>query len=148
MAMARSSKPRWPFLMSKYWAVENQSSAMFKPGERFHRITRRSASWYGSGCRSSALATLKIDVFAPIPMASDSSAATVKPGFLTNPRTAYRRFRASVFMHSRDGCHATHARRRAQLWQPVAKVVDGLRDTEDQPPRHGAQRKTLGFLRV
>src|SRR6185295_849197 len=77
---------------------------MFRPGERFHRITSRSASLYGSGCRSRALATLKIDVLAPIPMASDSSAAAVKPGFLTNPRTAYRRFRASVFMESRVAC--------------------------------------------
>ncbi len=27
------------FWMSKYCAVENQSSVMFNPGERFHRIT-------------------------------------------------------------------------------------------------------------
>ena len=61
--------------MSKYCAVENQSSVMPRPGERFQRITSRSASAYGSGRSSSALATLKIEVLAPMPMASDSTAA-------------------------------------------------------------------------
>jgi hypothetical protein len=29
--------------MSKYWAVENQSSVMPRPGEVFQRMARRSA---------------------------------------------------------------------------------------------------------
>ena len=29
--------------MSKYWAVENQSSVMPRPGDVFQRMTRRSA---------------------------------------------------------------------------------------------------------
>ena len=33
--------------MSKYCAVENQSSAIPSPGERFHRITSRSGSGVG-----------------------------------------------------------------------------------------------------
>ena len=74
--------------MSKYCAVENQSSAMPRPGERFQRIASRSASWYGSGRSSSALATLKIAVLAPTPMASDSTAAAVKPGLRANARMA------------------------------------------------------------
>ena len=77
--------------MSKYCAVENQSSAILRPGDRFHRITSRSASLYGSGRSSSALVTLNSAALAPMPMASDSMAARVKPGFAANPRIAYRR---------------------------------------------------------
>jgi len=78
-------------LISKYCAVENQSSAMFSPGDRFQRITSRSGFLYGSGRSSNALVTLKSAALAPIPMASDSTAARVKPGCDTNPRIAYRR---------------------------------------------------------
>ena len=53
IARASSSKPPWPFLMSKYCAVENQSSVIPSPGERFQRMTRRSALRYGSGCNNS-----------------------------------------------------------------------------------------------
>src|SRR5918995_6523964 len=42
------------FDMSKYWAVENQSSVMPRPGERFHRMVSLSASAYGNGCSNSA----------------------------------------------------------------------------------------------
>jgi hypothetical protein len=42
-AIARSSNVVLLLLMSKYCAVENQSSAMLSPGERFQRIARRSA---------------------------------------------------------------------------------------------------------
>ena len=66
--------------MSKYCAVENQSSAIPRPGERFHRMSERLASWYGSGRSSSALATLKMAVLAPMPIASDRMAAAVNPG--------------------------------------------------------------------
>ena len=76
--------------MSKYCAVENQSSAMPRPGERFHRITSRSASGYGSGRSSSALATLKIAAFAPMPSASDSTTDAAKPGRRSRLRSAWR----------------------------------------------------------
>src|SRR6476619_3179103 len=89
MAIATCSNPPWPFLMSKYCAVENQSSAMLRPGDRCHRMTRRSAFLYGSGRSSSALVTLNRAALAPMPMASDSTAASVKPGCATNPRIAY-----------------------------------------------------------
>jgi len=73
--------------MSKYCAGENQSSAMFKPGERFHRITSRSASLYGRGCNSSALATLKIDVLAPMPMAKRQHGGDHEARVLPEPAT-------------------------------------------------------------
>jgi hypothetical protein len=41
---------------------------------------------------------LKIDVFAPIPMARDKIAAKVKPGPLPNIRTAYVTSFTSAFM--------------------------------------------------
>src|ERR1700685_106984 len=84
--------------MSKYCAVENQSSVMFNPGERFHRMTKRSASRYGKGRNNNALIMLKMDVFAPIPMASDKIAANVNPGLLARVRTACPKSLAKVFM--------------------------------------------------
>ena len=85
MAIATSSKPLWPFLMSKYCAVENQSSAMFRPGDRFQRIASRSASLVGQRPQQQRVATLKIAVLAPMPIASDSTAATGVAG-LTRKR--------------------------------------------------------------
>ena len=84
--------------MSKYCAVENQSWVMFRPGERFHRITNRSGLSYGRGRNSNAFATLKMEVFAPIPIASDNTAASVKPGFLAKERRANRMSCIQVFI--------------------------------------------------
>src|SRR5262249_40195721 len=78
--MATVSNPEWPFLTSKYCAVENQSCVMFRPGDRFHRITRRSASRYGSGRSSRAWMTLNIAVCAPIPSVSDRIAVAANAG--------------------------------------------------------------------
>src|SRR5437016_6108390 len=50
--------------------------------------TSRSGSRYGRGRSSTALTTLKIAVFAPMPSASVSTATAVKPGFLSNWRKA------------------------------------------------------------
>src|SRR5438034_6092248 len=63
---------------------------MFRPGERFHRITNRSEPSYGRGLNSSAFATLKMEVFAPIPIARDNTAASANPGFFTKERRAKR----------------------------------------------------------
>src|SRR5262249_54080837 len=68
----------------------NQSCVMLRPGERFQRMTSRSASAYGSGRSSSACATLKTAVVAPIPRASDSAAVAANAGVLTKPRRAMR----------------------------------------------------------
>src|SRR5437016_7101525 len=48
----------------------------------------RSDSRYGSALSNTALTTLKIAVFAPMPRASVSTATAVKPGFFSNWRTA------------------------------------------------------------
>ena len=88
IAAATSTKLALASLMSKYCDVENQSSAMPSPGERFQRMASRSGSLYGSGFNSSALATLKIAEFAPMPSASDSTAAAVRPGVARKKRTA------------------------------------------------------------
>src|ERR1051325_11999218 len=69
---------------------------MPRPGEVFHMMTRRSASLYGRGRSSNALVMLKMAVFAPMPIASDRIAATVKPGLFLKARKAYRRSRARV----------------------------------------------------
>ena len=74
--------------MSKYCAVENQSSAMPRPGDRFQRITSRSGSRYGSGSSRSADATLKIAVLAPTPIAIEAMAASANPGAARNDRMA------------------------------------------------------------
>jgi hypothetical protein len=51
-------------------------------------MTSRSGSAYGSGRSSSAFATLKMAVLAPTPIASDSTAARVKPGLRAKARMA------------------------------------------------------------
>ena len=51
--------------------------------------TSRSESLYGSGSRSTVLTTLKTAVAAPMPRASVSTAAVVKPGLRLSPRRAY-----------------------------------------------------------
>src|SRR5437763_8647626 len=49
----------------------------------------RSAAGYGSERSSTASTTLKIAVHAPMPSASESTAAAVKPGRVRNMRAAY-----------------------------------------------------------
>ena len=51
-----------------------------------HTMARRSASWYGRGCSSSVLTTLKIAVLAPMPIASAAIAMAAKPGARTSRR--------------------------------------------------------------
>src|SRR5262249_29168697 len=76
--------------MSTYSPGEGQSCGMFTPGERNHRTAKRSGSGYGSGRSSRAFTTLKIAVFAPIPMASETTITAVRAGVFTRVRTAYR----------------------------------------------------------
>ncbi len=52
------------------------------------RVTMRFASGYGSGRNNTALITLKIAVFAPMPSARVSTAMNVKPGDLRSWRKA------------------------------------------------------------
>src|SRR5580698_2089403 len=56
-----------------------------------HTITRPFGSANGMRCSITALTTLKIDVFAPIPNASASTAMIVKPGFLHSIRQPKRK---------------------------------------------------------
>jgi hypothetical protein len=51
--------------------------------------TNRSESGYGNGSSSTVLTTLKTAVAAPIPRASVTTAAVVKPGLRASPRSAY-----------------------------------------------------------
>src|SRR2546425_1147383 len=60
--------------------------------------TSRSGSRYGRGCNNTALTTLKIAVFAPMPSASVSTATAVKPGFFNSSRKAnFKSFIAQSF---------------------------------------------------
>ncbi len=49
-------------------------------------VTRRSESATGKGFSSTALTTVKMVVFAPMPIASVRTATAVKPGFFANMR--------------------------------------------------------------
>ena len=62
---------------------------MLRPGDRLPENDEAVGVLYGSGRSSSALVTLNSAALAPMPMASDSTAASVKPGCATNPRIAY-----------------------------------------------------------
>src|SRR2546426_11249182 len=52
-------------------------------------MTSRSAAGNGNGRSSTPLTTLKMAVFAPMPIASVSTATAVKPGFFSSWRKAY-----------------------------------------------------------
>src|SRR5256885_1551992 len=58
----------------------------------------RAAAGYGNGRSSTASTTLKIAVHAPMPSASESTAAAVKPGRVRNMRAAYLRSCHSLFI--------------------------------------------------
>ena len=58
------------------------------PGDRFHRITRRFGSAYGSGRSRTPAVRLKSAVFAPIPRARDITAARANPGLWRSGRAA------------------------------------------------------------
>ena len=58
-----------------------------------HTATIRSGSWYGSGSSITVRTTLKIAEVAPMPRASVTSAAAVKPGARRSTRTPWRRSR-------------------------------------------------------
>src|SRR5438552_12112839 len=60
-------------------------------------MTIRSGSRYASAFSNTALTTLKMAVFAPIPSASVSTATAVKPGFLSNWRKA--NFKSFIALH-------------------------------------------------
>ena len=123
--------------MSKYCAVENQSSAMLRPGDRCQRMTRRSAFLYGSGRSSSALVTLNSAALAPIPMASDSTAASVKPGCATNPRIAY--------LTSCSTCYIIHQLPNYPI-TPINQFANSTTHCEDH--RMDTHVKVLGALQI
>ena len=63
------------------------SAAVFQLPTR----TNRSAPGYGNGRHSTALTTLKSAVFAPIPIAKERIAASVKAGLFSNIRMPKRK---------------------------------------------------------
>src|SRR5262245_16809058 len=68
--------------------------------------TSRGSLRYGSGLSNTALTTLKIAVFAPMPRASVRTAVAVKPGFFINIRAPKRRSCQSVCISNSwvNGC--------------------------------------------
>src|ERR1044072_8800287 len=59
-------------------------------GAESQNVIKRSGSLAASGRNNTALTTLKIAVFAPMPSASVSTAIAVNAGFFANPRNANR----------------------------------------------------------
>ena len=53
-----------------------------------HSMTSLAGSLYGNGRNRTVFTTLKIAVFAPMPMANVSNAMAVKPGLLNSMRNA------------------------------------------------------------
>src|SRR5262249_32848561 len=82
------------------------------------RITSRSGSSYRRGRKSSALATLKMEVFAPIPIATDNTAVAANPGFLAKERRAKRRSCIHRFMPG----HASMAQRTSWISSTASSV--------------------------
>ena len=82
------SNERFWVWTSMYWPGDGQSCGMLMPGDRSHRITSRSGSGYGSGSSISAFTTLKMAVFAPMPIASEATMTSVRPALRRNVRSA------------------------------------------------------------
>ncbi len=59
-------------------------------GAECQNVINRSGSLSGNGRNNTALTTLKIAVFAPMPSASVATAIAVNAGFFNNPRIANR----------------------------------------------------------
>ncbi len=57
-------------------------------GAACQNVINRSGSFSGSGRNKTAFTTLKIAVFAPIPIASVNTAIAANAGFFNNPRIA------------------------------------------------------------
>src|SRR5215469_8795358 len=74
-----------------YSPGDGQSRKMPMPGECSHTAASRSGCGYGKGCNRSASITLKMAVLAPMPIASESTMATLEPKFLRIIRRAYWR---------------------------------------------------------
>jgi hypothetical protein len=75
----------WRAAMSRYMGNEIKPSPFFWRAET---STSADGSCTGSGRSSRALMNVKIAVFAPMPSASDSTAAAVKAGAWRSPRSA------------------------------------------------------------
>src|SRR5437773_2614443 len=91
-----------------------------------HTIINRSCSRYGSGRSSTASMTLKMEVFAPMPSASVSTATVVKPGFFSSWRKANFKSFISQRLHWIDVRRATAGslrQRRRDSPDPTKPVV-------------------------
>ena len=79
-AAISSNDPLEPSRMSTKFSLDSGMPRLFRFRRSMYMTTRRSGSSYGSGRSSTALATLKIAVLAPMPSAIVATAATVKTG--------------------------------------------------------------------
>src|ERR1700678_4850744 len=112
--MATSSNTSLCSRQSRIVGAEVQSHSMFFCGMDFHKTQRRSGLPYGKGRRSTPSITLKIAVFAPIPIARIRRTVAVNPGDRLSRRNACFRSVAidSTIDHSQtavllDGAPAT-----------------------------------------
>ena len=77
-------------LKSRNCRTETVVRGRFNVGNWSCRTTTRFGSWIGSGRTRTALTTLKMAAFAPMPTARVSSTVVVKAGLFLSTRNAYR----------------------------------------------------------
>lgn len=89
----------------------------------------------GKGRRSSASARLKIALLAPMPMASESAAIAVNPGFLANRRKAWRISCSICLKNTQSGRHSSLILKRlgVQWFTWPAAVSLSMLCAEDAP---------------
>src|SRR3954471_18120445 len=92
-----------PSRIVSYAETEKGMTPARPSGLELLRNTRRPESCSGSGRSSSALTTLKIAVFAPMPRPSVRTATTVKPGLLRIRRRPYRTLVNIRVAYAEDG---------------------------------------------
>src|SRR5437660_4501415 len=95
--------------------------------------TSHPGSLNGGGRSSTALTTLKIAVFAPMPSASVSTATMVKPGFFSNWRKANFKSFITQCLHRID-------LRGPARGQPAGEKRDQSQEQRDTRKRGGIQR--------
>src|SRR5438046_7757251 len=100
----------------------------------------RSAAGYGNGRTSTASTTLKMAVQAPMPSASESTAAAVKPGRARNTRAAYLRSCHSLFI-AQPSSFISQRDHRIDLRRAARRDVAGDERDERQHDRDQCERE-------
>src|SRR5215472_3291956 len=132
---AMSSKTSLRFCQSSTSAIGGGCHWSGWPRGVSQMATIRSAPRYGNGRYSSALITLKMVLFAPMPSASEATTTETKPGFLDRLRTAYLRSCIKVCKKKKFGIFPPPIKPTCTLRPGFTRLDDGALDWDARDVR-------------